>query len=166
MPTRPARVADVGAGTGRDAAWLADRGHRVLAIEPVAALREPGRALHRCERIVWLNDRLPELARVPAGEVFDLVLLCAVWQHLGDAARSRAMPRLAELTAPGGMAILSLRHGPDAVGRRVHPIDPDVTIAQARRAGFDVVRRVDADSVQAENRANGVRWTWLALKRS
>lgn len=50
MPTRPARVVDIGAGTGRDAAWFARQGHDVLAVEPVRALREAGIALHGSAR--------------------------------------------------------------------------------------------------------------------
>ncbi len=32
LPDRPGLVLDVGAGTGRDAAWLAAHGHEVLAV--------------------------------------------------------------------------------------------------------------------------------------
>src|SRR3546814_3364369 len=66
LPSRNAKVADVGAGTGRDAAWFAGKGHDVLAIEPVRELREAGRALHTAGNIKWLDDRLPHLAAVPA----------------------------------------------------------------------------------------------------
>lgn len=42
FPVRSSRIADIGAGTGRDAAWLADKGHFVVAVEPVDELREAG----------------------------------------------------------------------------------------------------------------------------
>lgn len=61
LPIRPVRIADIGAGTGRDAAWFASQGHEVLAVEPVSELREPGMRLHPSERIRWLNDSLPAL---------------------------------------------------------------------------------------------------------
>ena len=41
-----ALVFDVGAGTGRDAAWLASKGHEVVAIEPSAAMRGQGQRRH------------------------------------------------------------------------------------------------------------------------
>ncbi len=63
---RAGTALDIGAGTGRDAAWLARRGHRVLAVEPVAALRSAGEALHRMANLEWLDDGLPELARARA----------------------------------------------------------------------------------------------------
>jgi len=34
LPDRPGIVLDVGAGTGRDAAWLAAHGHEVVALKP------------------------------------------------------------------------------------------------------------------------------------
>jgi SAM-dependent methyltransferase len=166
LPRDPARIADIGAGTGRDAAWFADQGHRVLAVEPVHAFREAGAALHGA-RIEWLEDRLPELASLQTYASFDLVTLCAVWHHLDSADRARAIPNLARATAPGGRLILSLRHDPDPPGRGTFPAPPEETINLAGAAGFDLTRRVEAESVHAESRAKGVRWTWLVLtKRS
>jgi hypothetical protein len=51
LPGRRAKVADIGAGTGRDAAWFACQGHYVFAAEPVREFREAGRALHCSENI-------------------------------------------------------------------------------------------------------------------
>lgn len=50
FPSRNSRVADIGAGTGRDAAWFAARGHDVLAVEPVREFREAGQALHSAKK--------------------------------------------------------------------------------------------------------------------
>src|SRR3546814_14563536 len=100
LPSRNAKVADVGAGTGRDAAWFAGKGHDVLAIEPVRELREAGRALHTAGNIKWLDDRLPHLAAVPASASFDLMTLCPVWQHLTDEDRTTALSRPAPPIAP------------------------------------------------------------------
>jgi protein-L-isoaspartate O-methyltransferase len=41
IPAAPAHILDVGAGTGRDAAWFASMGHRVTAVEPTEAMRLP-----------------------------------------------------------------------------------------------------------------------------
>ena len=59
LPTAPALMLDIGAGSGRDAAWLAAAGHQMLAVEPAAALRQHGQRLHPDERICWLDDRPP-----------------------------------------------------------------------------------------------------------
>ena len=42
LPSAPGLVIDVGAGTGRNAAWLASLGHEFIAVEPSIALRLPG----------------------------------------------------------------------------------------------------------------------------
>jgi SAM-dependent methyltransferase len=163
LPREPVRIADIGAGTGRDAAWLAEQGHPVLAVEPVRAFREAGIALHG-DSIEWLDDALPELARLQSHEPFDLVLLCAVWHHLDQADRARAMPALAQATAPGGQLILSLRHDP-APGPGSFPAPPEGTIALARATSFELSHQAEAESVHAESRAKGVRWTWLVFAK-
>ncbi|MFI9247986.1 class I SAM-dependent methyltransferase [Streptomyces sp. NPDC053086] len=61
FPSRPSSVLDVGAGSGRDAAALAARGHRVVAAEPTAELRALGQRLHAGQGIEWVDDALPEL---------------------------------------------------------------------------------------------------------
>jgi SAM-dependent methyltransferase len=62
LPAVPALVLDIGAGTGRDAAWFAGLGHDVVAVEPASAMRAEAARLHPGPRIRWLNDRLPDLA--------------------------------------------------------------------------------------------------------
>ena len=121
-------------------------------------------ALYKSQRITWLNDRLPDLCGLRSWKTrFDRVLLSAVWQHLDDNERCVAIRSLADLTAPGEMVIMSLRHGPGASDRRVHEVRPDNTINAAMRTGFELIRERQAESMQAANRAAGVRWTWLVL---
>ena len=165
FPSQNAKIADVGAGTGRDAAWFAHQGHDVLALEPVRELREAGQALHTAANIKWLDDRLPNLSAVLNYGTFDLVILSAVWQHLTDEERAIAMPRLAAMAAPSGLLIMSLRHGPGAAGRRVFSVSPDTTIEKALACGLRLLRRQNANSVQAGNQAIGVSWTWLAFEK-
>lgn len=165
LPAAPCRIADIGAGTGRDAAWLAGLGHWVTAVEPVAALREAGIALHPDLAIRWRDGRLPDLAALAGDEGgFDLILLIAVWQHLDDAQRQIAMRRLAALMAPGARLILYYRHGPASPGRPVHAGRIEDTIAAAAESGLRLVRQRVAESVQAANRAAGVHWTWLVFQ--
>ena len=119
IPSVPGRVLDIGSGTGRDAAWFAGRGHSVVAVEPTDAMRLPAMALHPSPRIDWLDDSLPDLSTLRGrGETFDLVMLTAVWMHLDEAQRRRAMPRVAALLLDGGIMGFRLRHGPVPPGRR------------------------------------------------
>jgi SAM-dependent methyltransferase len=90
LPAPGSIILDIGAGSGRDAAWFAARGDDVVAVEPSDAMRTHARALHPSPRIHWLSDSLPELAQVRRlGLTFDFILLSAVWMHLPPAARAR-----------------------------------------------------------------------------
>ena len=95
FPTAPSQIIDIGAGTGRDAAAFAERGHSVTAVEPTAELRAEAERLHARWPITWIDDSLPDLDRVhERGECYDVVMLTAVWMHLDAAQRERAMVRL------------------------------------------------------------------------
>ena len=136
IPAAPARILDIGVGTGRDAAALAARGHSVVAAEPTTALRLGGMALHPSPRIEWVDDSLPLLAVLRArGEAFDLAMLTAVWMHLDEEERRAAMPAVASLVRPGGTALMSLRHGPVPRGRRMFDVTAEETVrlAEAHR---------------------------------
>ena len=164
LPKPPARILDIGAGTGRDAAWFAAAGHSVLAVEPVAPLRAAGQAQHSAPSIEWCTDTLPRLARVTArGEQFDLIVLTAVWQHLEDTARQQALPVLRRLARAGGSVLMSLRHGPGTPERQVWPCTATDLFDQARQAGFAKLCDIPADSLQPRNQQAGVRWTWAGL---
>src|SRR5438445_9180327 len=104
IPSDPSHVLDIGAGTGRDAAGFAALGHRVVAVEPTEELRRGAMALHPSPLIEWLDDSLPDLARLRArDEQFDVVMLTAVWMHLDEQQRRRALPNLAMLVRSGGV---------------------------------------------------------------
>lgn len=162
---RPARILEVGAGTGRDAAWLAGQGHEVVAVEPVEALREAARALHPSDKIQWLDDRLPGLERVRGTHAaFDLVLAVAVWQHVKPEEQPVALEVLSGLMAAKGRLILSLRHGPGAPTRPCFPADPDGIVQRAERLGLKLGKRIETASVQRKNQDAGVSWTWLCFE--
>lgn len=164
IPMAPSRVLDIGSGTGRDAAWFASQGHRVVAVEPTDAMRIPAMALHPSPAIEWLDDSLPDLALVQSrGETFDLVMLTAVWMHLDEAQRRRAMPVVAALVRPGGTMIMKIRNGPVPAGRRMFQITPEETIALAQAQGLQPVLNARTELSQELNRLAGVSWTNLAF---
>lgn len=167
LPPAPARVLDVGAGPGHDAAHLARLGHEVTAVEPTPELREGARALYPDLSIAWIDDSLPRLARLGASAraPFDLVLVEGVWAHLDVADRAAGLPVLARLLAPGGVLAISLRHGPAAPGRIVHPVSADETLAQAHGQGLAPEVCVATGSLQPANIARGVTWTRLAFRK-
>jgi SAM-dependent methyltransferase len=151
LPTKPSLVLDVGAGTGRDAAWLADRGHVVVAVEPVRELREAGMSLHPTDKIRWVDDRLPALDKLreePCG--YDLILLIAVWQHLPPQMHQQAIAALSDKLSVDGRLIMSVRHGPGSPTRPCYPADADKIISLAERAGLRLRMRCSADSLSRE----------------
>jgi SAM-dependent methyltransferase len=164
IPATPCRVLDIGAGTGRDAAGFAALGHRVLAVEPTDELRTRAASLHPQPEIEWLDDSLPDLALVRQRDVlFDLVMLSAVWMHLDEDQRHRAMPNVASLLRPGGVMFLSLRYGPVPPGRRMFAVPPEETIRLAQNEGLELtLRRSHLDSAL---KRPGISWTRLAFAR-
>jgi SAM-dependent methyltransferase len=166
IPPAPAAVLDIGAGTGRDAAWFADMGHRVVAVEPTEAMRRGAVRLHPSASIEWLDDSLPELALLRGrGERFDLVMLTAVWMHLDAGERARAMPNVAALVGRPGRVIMTLRHGPVPLGRRMFEVTAEETIALAEKEGLQAILNEHKPSSLAENRTAGVSWTTIALMK-
>jgi len=166
LPESPRVVLDIGAGSGADAAWLAQHGHRVVAVEPVAEFRALGQARHASPRIEWLDDQLPTLERVlDRDHRFDLVLLSGVWMHLDEAERERAMGHLAQLLEPGGVVCMSLRHGPVPEGRRMFEVPPQEVLASAQSHGLSTLLSTSRASVQTANQAMGVTWSQWVFRR-
>lgn len=97
IPKTPCVVLDIGAGTGRDAAALAELGS-VVSLEPVNELRTAAMTLHPSPKITWIKDSLPDLAVVSAmNRQYDLAMLTPIWVHLDAEERERAMPAIAAL---------------------------------------------------------------------
>jgi SAM-dependent methyltransferase len=164
LPSAPARVLDIGAGTGRDAAWFAAQGHQVVAVEPTGALRTRAMALHPSPGITWIDDGLPELAALQTRhDRFDLIMMTAVLMHLDATERARAMPNIAGLLAPKGILIMQLRHGPVPPGRRMFDVAAEEITALAAPLGLSAVFEHYGGSLGMQNHSAGVTWTTLAL---
>ena len=162
LPAAPGVVLDLGAGSGRDAAWFAQRGWSVVAVEPSAGLREVAGTLHPTPAVRWENDRLPGLERtLRLGLSFDLVWLSAVWMHVAPPDRRRAFRKLVTLLKPGGRMMLSLRHGPAPPDRPMHPVDAAEVETLAVEHGL-AIRQVS----RSEDRLGrtDVSWTTLVLE--
>lgn len=164
LPPEPSQVLDIGAGTGRDAAALAERGHCVTAVEPTAALRLAAINMHPSPRIEWLDSALPDLSALDGRQGrYALVLLTAVWMHLDEAQRRRAMLRVAAFLRPGGLMIFSLRHGPVPPGRRMFEVGVEETAFLAAAAGCRCVFQQEGRGGGLER--PGVYWSRLAFSK-
>ena len=138
---------DIGAGSGRDARWLASRDFEVVAVEPASAFRRNGEA--RSESIRWIDDRLPALDTVHRLALsFDLIILSGVWQHVIPDDRTRAFRKLATLLRPGGVLAITLRSGPSPASMVMHPTSSGELEQLARAHGMEVLKVVASDDLQ------------------
>ena len=161
LPPPGATVLDVGAGSGRDAAWFAANGYDVVAVEPSEAMLAHARKLHPSNRIHWISDSLPDLANVRRlGLSFDLILLSAVWMHIPPAARQRSLRKLATLLAPKGRIAISLRLGPPDTERAMYEVSLPELSNLAQQFGLRIVRTNDS---QDQLGRSEVSWTNVVL---
>lgn len=163
LRAKPGLACDVGAGTGRDAAWLATKSWEVIAVEPNSALRTLGQQYTsespQGSAATWLDDSLPDLEVLRSRNLrFHLILLSAVWMHMPPVQHERAMRILSDLLAPGGLLVITLRHGPDEEGR-FYPVCAD-----------DVIRLAEADGLTtkictrtSDLRRPDIEWDTLAF---
>jgi SAM-dependent methyltransferase len=165
LPTAPACVLDVGAGSGRDAAWFASLGFDVVAIEPSAKMVKEAQHFHLESPVHWIDgDSLPGLERtLRRGQAFDFILLSAVWMHVPRTDRPRAFRKLVSLMKPGARMAITLRHGPGAPGQGVYD---DVSAAEiealCRAHGAYVEKRHDA--VADLGGRSEVSWTQIIVR--
>lgn len=141
------RVLDVGCGTGRLAAALAERGARVWGVDPSTAMLEQARAVTGGR--VGLKEGRAEELPFKDGWFERAVLRTVV--HLFD--RPRALAELARVVGPGGRVVIATFPPEQFPSGWLIPFFPDVldidrarfpTVARLTRelavAGFQAVR--------------------------
>jgi SAM-dependent methyltransferase len=95
LPAGAVRVADLGAGTGKLTRQLAGRGLAVVAVEPLAGMREQlRRAVPGAPALAGVAEQLPL-----AGGCMDAVLAGQAWHWMDPA---RAVPEAARVLRAGG----------------------------------------------------------------
>jgi hypothetical protein len=89
--------------------------------------------------------------------------MTAVWMHLDEAERRRAMPNVASLLRPCGILAMTLRYGPVPPGRRMFEVSTVETIALAADAGLELL--VEEDAPTLLKRAVPVTWKRLVFRK-
>ncbi|MDZ5621328.1 class I SAM-dependent methyltransferase [Nocardioides bizhenqiangii] len=123
LVARRARILDAGSGMGRVAAYLHDRGHRVVAAEPDLSLVEQSRRTYPQvevlpQDILGLTDEVLSAAGGPAE--FDLVVCVGnVIAFVAEGTEVAVLIRLRQLLAPGGRILVGfhLQGGPETARR-------------------------------------------------
>jgi SAM-dependent methyltransferase len=105
---RPGLTADIGCGSGRDAAWLAANGFPTAGYDPSAGLLAQARAAYPVVR--FEQAALPGLDGL-ADAAFDNVLCETVIMHLRHQEIAPAVRRMRAILKPDGILALSWRVG-------------------------------------------------------
>ena len=165
LPPKGATALDIGAGSGRDARALWERGFVVSAVEPSSDMLAEAKLLHNSSKIEWIQDHLPCLrSLVTAHRTFDLLLLSAVWMHLDAKDRALAMETLPRLMSPGAIAVITLRH-PHDPSRYMFDVDPHETLNAGRAHALQVLMNETIYDPVSEWGRNEVSWSLLLFKK-
>jgi 2-polyprenyl-3-methyl-5-hydroxy-6-metoxy-1,4-benzoquinol methylase len=122
LPKRPGLALDIGAGSGRDANWLASQGWQVTAVEPCRALRELA-PFH--PQVQWLDDRLPTLCQLdtPGECLYQLILVSAVWMHLSPKEQEQSLLLLKSIMSPNGILVITWRNQANDTERQFYNVE-------------------------------------------
>ncbi|MFF2807140.1 class I SAM-dependent methyltransferase [Streptomyces sp. NPDC058000] len=101
LPRHGGSALDLGCGTGRHAALLAERFARVDAVDVSAAMVRIASATRPRDNIHY---RVGDLAELPESPVYHLVLSVSTLHHLDDL--PAALAHIRRLVAPGGLVVL------------------------------------------------------------
>lgn len=101
MPAAPARILDVGGGSGIHAEWLARDGYEVDLVDPVPLHVE------QAARLPGVTARPGDARALPAADAgYDVVLLLGPLYHLPERPdRLRALAEARRVVRPGGLVV-------------------------------------------------------------
>jgi 2-polyprenyl-3-methyl-5-hydroxy-6-metoxy-1,4-benzoquinol methylase len=139
---RPGRALDLGAGDGRNAIWLAERGWKVTAVDFSQVALERGRSRSEAGGVTvdWQLADLLEWS--PEARAYDLVTLFFI--HLPGTERRGVYARAADAVAPGGTLLIVAHDRANLADGVGGPQDPDVLVSPGEVAaelpGFRIDR--------------------------
>jgi 2-polyprenyl-3-methyl-5-hydroxy-6-metoxy-1,4-benzoquinol methylase len=164
LPKVGSHVLDVGAGAGRDAHSMAQRGYFVTAVEPSVGLLNLAQKVNGHKNIIWVRDSLPLLKKLTRdGPKFDFILLSAVWMHIRPKKRMQALRVLNNLLNENGHLAITLRIGQEIPERHIYEVDVEGLLDLASELNFKkvYVSRLIKDSLSREN----VTWRKVVLAK-
>ncbi len=157
LAPRGARILDVGSGTGRVAEALRRRGHRVVATEPDADLREQSRRLYPDLDVLAYQALELDPADLPRFDV--IVLVGNVMVYLAESTERAVLTRLRELLAHDGRVVVGFDLDGNKSGSRVYPAEEFV--ADVVASGLTVQHRFGSYELHPPNDAYAV-WVLAA----
>lgn len=159
-------VLDVGAGSGRDARFMAKQGVKVIAVEPADELRMLAMSsTAEPSNIKWLDDSLPLLTRVFSLKLkFEMILVSALWMHLSDIEQESAIATLSELLLPHGKLVITLRYGTFNDVRTAYPVNIKTLKLLGSAHSLKVIRETAIEKDKLDRSA--VTWQTLVFQKS
>ncbi|TGN09676.1 class I SAM-dependent methyltransferase [Leptospira ilyithenensis] len=159
-----ASILDIGAGIGRDAFYLANIGHSVIAVEPLQEFIDVGKKLYPHQNIRWINDSLPNLESLNLHHgCFDFILASGIWHHLNDVEQLDSLIKIKNLLKPNGIFALSLRNGPPGLGTHVFPTNTTLTVIHAQKIGLKKIFLIENQPSLIKSKKD-VFWSKLVLQ--
>ncbi|WP_375753589.1 class I SAM-dependent methyltransferase [Vibrio sp. HN007] len=156
-------VLDVGAGSGRDARWYIAQGCSVVAVEPSKTLRHIGQK-DCSNKLTWIDDSLPTLESVKQlSQLFDLVVLSAIWQHVPVHQRPKAIVNISELLSDKGRLVITLRYGEFDDGRETFGVSVTELEELCLKVGL-LVNHVSTDEDSFQR--NEIKWKTVVLSKA
>ena len=161
----------LGEGEGRNAAYLAERGHRVVAVDRSRVGLAKARRL-AASRGLTIGTVVADLATFPIpADTFDAVT--SIFCHLPPPTRARLYPAVVRALRPGGALVLEAYTPRQLAYGTGGPSRPELllTLADARRelAGLEIVvgREVERPVSEGQlHRGRGAVLQVLAVKRA
>ncbi|OGQ88838.1 MAG: hypothetical protein A2289_20815 [Deltaproteobacteria bacterium RIFOXYA12_FULL_58_15] len=165
---KPTKVLDVGMGSGRDMARLAQKGHDVYGVEPVAELRRGALRQHpELLGRIW-ESALPTLGGCKTDEYEGLV--CgSVLMHVDPVYYADAARNMRRVIKKGGDLLIcvptrrdDVKGGRDDKGRSFHTIEASDLTALLEQKGFQFHKSFENE----DELRSGVRWWtgWFKAK--
>ena len=156
LPAIGSLILDVGAGSGRDALWLAKKGFDVKAIEPVFEFMEQFKRNNSDTNFEWVIDALPTLDKLKKyKKKVDLILLSAVWMHLNKEQREKSFQTFSQLNKLSGLLVMSLRYGSSPDQRVMLPVSIEEIKNLAEVNNYNIL-----EVIRSSDQLNRAEVTW------
>jgi len=143
------KTLDLGCGTGRDSAWLFEKGFNVDAADASEGMLKEAKSHYGNQAINFYVDSLPELAQTE-NDCYDNVFCNAVFMHIEPIDLYKSAKQLSTKIKVDGILILSFRNSKtpkDVYGREFYNINHGHLISIFGIHGLNLVKHsVEKDS--------------------
>jgi len=157
LPIKPAKILDVGSGSGRDSKKLAELGYDVVSVEPAENMIGWAKRHNNHKRISWIQDSLPKLRKVKERhQRFDLILLSAVMMHIPPVEREESFETLCELLKGKGLLYFSTSNRVVGDLRKFYEVSAEELNVIAKNFSLDCLEQKEC--LDRFNR-NNASWT-------